>query len=242
MSIGRCILVLLFVVPAGWIRADGLLYQLPKDGAWASYDFEVAARGIEGPQTVNGTLRIASVGQTIENKAPCRWIEIQLDMTMTIQDRKATKTHLYKVLIPEKYLAKGETPLEHALRTWEQSEKKDPVKMEDPNRFQAGPLPIILSGPWKDVRSLEKTEIESKLGKLPCEGIQGTLVFALKGTDDVKCTFENRVHAKSPFGVVTSRWTLQMPGPKPSNAGSLEWTLKLADFGENAVSKMPEAK
>jgi hypothetical protein len=241
MSIGRCFLVLLFVLPAGRVRADGLLYQLPKDGTWASYDVEVTARGPEGPLSIKGTLRLASVGQTIENKTPCRWIEVQIDMTMIVKDHKDTKTRLYKILVPEKYLTKGETPMEHALRAWEQADREEPKKMQDPGSFQAGPFPIVLSGPWKDVRSLEKTEVESKLGKLPCEGVQGTLHFTSKETNDVKCTFENRMHAKSPFGVVTSRWTLKPP-TKSSDPGTMEWTLKLADFGENAVSKMPEAK
>ena len=146
------------------------------------------------------------------------------------------------MLIPEKYLVKGETPLEHVVRAWEQREGQAPVKMDPPTIVRMRPLPLILSGPWKDVRSLAKTEVDGKLGKLTCEGVRGTLTFPTAQKDEVKCTLENRLNPKSPFGVVASRWTMDVPNPQSKKTVGLELHLKLVNVGENAASKMPDAK
>ena len=242
MSFTRYAAAFLFLaLSAGLARADGLFYQLPKDGHWASYDVDVAVQGAAEGQKMNvkGTLRIASVGEVTEDGQPCRWIEIQLDATATAGENKVEQNALYKVLVPEKFLAKGQTPLEHAVRAWGRLGEAEPKKLEKLNDVNASPLPIILSGPWKDVKELEDAEVESKLGKLACKGVEGTLEFKTTKDTGMKCKFKNRLHADSPFGVVTSHWTLLLP---KSNGESMNWTLKLVDVGENAKSKLPDAK
>ena len=78
MSVRRCVWVLIWVaMSAGVVRADGLLYQLPKDGTWASYDLNVS---VQRETTMTGILRLASVGQVTEDKTPCRWIEVQIEV------------------------------------------------------------------------------------------------------------------------------------------------------------------
>lgn len=233
---------LLLALSAALARADGLLYQLPKDGRWASYDFDASVKMAEtAGMNLKGTLRMASVGQATEEKQPCRWIEIELGTVMTLGENKMEKSETYKLLIPEKFLAKGQTPLEHVVRAWTRSGQAEPKKLDKPNSVAAGPLPIILSGPWKDVKQLDKAEVKSKLGKLACKGVEGTLEFKMGGEGVMKCKFENRLHADSPFGVVTSHWTLQ-PDAGPMKAGPMEWNFKLADFGDGAKSKLPDAK
>jgi hypothetical protein len=235
--------LVLLVALGGLARADGLLYQLPKDGTWATYDVNVSAKG---PNDMNmemkGTLRLASVGQATEKDRPCRWIEIQFDMTMAMGEHKMDQSEAYKLLIPEKYLAKGESPLDHVVRAWTQHGKGEMKKLDNPNDIDAGPLPIILSAPWKDVKQLAKAETESKLGKVACEGVEGSLEFKASKIGVMKAKFENRLSTESPFGVVASRWTIQPPDDTPAKMGDMVWKLKLTDFGSDAKTKMPDAK
>jgi hypothetical protein len=239
----RCLVAFLLSLSlVSLAQADGLVQQLPKDGAWATYDMESSAKGGPGGATMSmkGSVWVASVGQVTENNLPCRWIEVEFKVKMEIGDAKHEKSEVYKLLIPEKYLAKGETPLDHVVRAWTKTDKGDPRKWDKPNDIDAGPMPLILSGPWKDVKQLDKAEVESKLGKLACEGVQGSLEFKMRQEKVMKCKLENRVHPDSPFGVVTSRWTITVPEMDTN----MEMTsgLKLSDFGTDAKSKMPDAK
>jgi len=242
MSYARYLLAFfLLVLPAVLARADGLLCQLPKDGTWATYDIDVNAKGPGGmDMSIKGTVYLASVGQVTEGDQPCRWIEVQFKMTMTMGEHKDEKTETSKLLIPEKYLAKGESPLEHVLRAWIRREKGEPQKLDKPNDIDAGPLPLILSAPWKDVKQLDKADVECKLGKVACEGVQGTLELKMRQDKVMKCKLENRLHADSPFGVAASHWTIELP--EDAGGGTMEWNAKLADFGADAKSKIPDAK
>jgi hypothetical protein len=241
MSYARCLAAFfLLVLSAALARADGLLCQLPKDGSWATYDLDMGAKMPGGGVAkAKGTVWLASVGQTTENGEPCRWIEVEFKITMAMGDQKREEIEIEKLLIPEKYLAKGESPLEHVLRAWKKHGDNKPVKMDKSNDIDSGPLPLILSGPWKEVKKLDKAEVECKLGKVACEGVQGSLEFKIHG-GAMKCKLENRLHADSPFGVATSRWTLEMPDTP--GMGGMDWGLKLVDFGKDAKDKMPDAK
>jgi hypothetical protein len=237
MLIGRHALVtLIFFFSAGLAQADGLLYKLPKDGSWALYDFtpDIKAKNVR----YKGTLKISSVGQVTEQNQPCRWIEVQMDISLEMGDNREVKSQVFKVLVPEVFLAKGEAPLEHVLRGWIKRGKGEPRPLSNPNSIEVGLLPLALSGPWKSVKKLEKVEVESKLGKLECEGVQGTLEFPRKEKDSMQCKLESRLNPDSPFGVVTARWINRLPElPKP---GTLEWNLKLIDYGDGAKSQIPD--
>jgi hypothetical protein len=243
MSRARCLVAfLLLVLSAALAKADGLLYQLPKDGSWATYDADMQAKGGPNGETMNakGTLTLASVEQVTENGQPCRWIEVQFKLTMAMGEHKSEKIETYKVLIPEKYLAKGESPLEHVVRAWMQRGDGEPQKLTNPGDIDRGPLPLILSAPWKDAKQLDKAEVDCKLGKVVCEGAQGAQEFKNKQGKVIKCRFENRLHATSPFGVATSRWTMELPDM--AKDAEMKWEMRLADFGDDAKSKMPDAK
>jgi hypothetical protein len=57
----------------------------------------------------------------------------------------------------------------------------------------------------------------------------------------MKGTLESRLHPNAPFGVVASKWTLQMQEEK-GPAMTMVWDFKLADYGEKAKSELPDAK
>jgi hypothetical protein len=233
----------LLVLSAQWVRADGMLYQLPNDGAWATYEFTASAKTTGGTaddaMNFKGTLTLASVGQVVVQGEPCRWIEVQLGMNANNPNEK--RGEVYKILVPEKFLTKGQSPLAHVLQAWLQRGGEQPQKLTDPGDINIGPLPIILSGPWNNVTKLEKVEIDGKLGKLSCEGTQGTLDFKMGSVGKMLCRLENRLNDKSPFGAVACNWSLELPEVQGKKA-VIYWSLKLLDVGGNAVSKLPNVK
>ena len=88
---------------ASLARGDGLLYQLPKDGAWVSYEIDLTTDVGERQHTEKGSLRMASVGKTTEQGKPCRWIEVVIEASAgDLEDRYKVAT--VKVLIPEEHL------------------------------------------------------------------------------------------------------------------------------------------
>jgi hypothetical protein len=236
--------ILAFMVAADVAQADGLLCKLAKDGTWATYQLDGSGKNV-GEFGFNlaakGTLRIASVGRVTEDQQPCRWIEIQFDAEYAIGNEKVKKSDWWKILIPEKYLVRGQSPLDHVLRAWYRSEADDSSQKTDDPSDGRTPLPIILSGPLADGERLKAAEIDSGLGTLACEGMQGTLNLTTARGGALppireKWKIETRVHPKCPFGVVACSWTLN------SSLETQVWHLNLRDFGENATSKMPDAK
>jgi hypothetical protein len=241
-------LAVLLALAAGSARADGLFYQLPKDGTWARYDMEIDGRvemeiggKIDQPELKGGgSLRMASVGRTIEKGEPCRWIEVKLHAKMRIGDGKEyVDRRTAKVLIPERYLKKGESPLDHVVRGWCRIDDREPGKLEDPKNVDESPLAILLAAPLKDVEELEEVVVESKLGKLSCAGRAGRMEFRMRGNCTLHIKLENRLHPKAPFGVVSSRWIMHGisdGGPEVRTT----WNLRLGDSGQSAKSELPE--
>jgi len=127
--------VVLFALAATAASADGLLYQLPKDGTWARYDFEASMTHGDRTQRAEGLIHIASVGRVTEKGQPCRWIEVRFEVK---PEKEEVEENVVKVLVPEKHLAKGESPLKHVVRAWirEDGDKeaqvlKDPGDQDD---------------------------------------------------------------------------------------------------------------
>jgi len=232
------IVVALAVLAVGHARGDGLVYQLPKDGVWARFDMELTLT-LQGEKTSKmGTLRIASVGQTSENDQPCRWIEVRF----ASDEKSGVAEIIAKVLVPEKHLKRGESPLEHVLRGWVKEGRGKPKKLDDAASFNDSPLPLVLSGPLKDARPLEKEVVDGKLGRLECEGVTGRLEIKLPERGTIEAAVQSRLHPKAPFGVVSSRWVMKMQSvPLPAGAEAV-LNLTLGDFGEGAASELPDSK
>ena len=228
---------LLLALPAATAWADGLLWQLPADdGTWADYNLDCTANASGVQRTVTGTLRLASVGHAVVAGQPCRWIEVELNVAAVVEGKEVKNERVCKLLIPEKWLQARQSPLDHVVSAWWQPESGGGVKKLDDARTIDTPLPVILSGPWKGVTSLKKTEIECGVGTLSCEGKEGKLDFPLKGGGTMKCKLESWLNPDSPFGAVSSHWLLETP------AGKMAWNLKLAKYGQKAESKLPDAK
>ena len=90
-----------------------------------------------------------------------------------------------------------------------------------------------------DGGGLDAKEMETKLGKLKCEGITGSTTFE-EGRGKATAEFENRLHEKAPFGIVQS--VIQVSTERDGTTrreGTL--TLDLAETGQDAKSKLPDS-
>src|SRR5262245_35293110 len=83
------------LVAPGLTFAEGLVCQLPEDGAWARFDIEGDGRGSDGTVqvTVKGTQTVRCVGMAEAQGEPCRWIEIDTDGTFERAGKEAGKLH-----------------------------------------------------------------------------------------------------------------------------------------------------
>lgn len=226
--IGACLLC------TGNARAEGLLYQLPEDGSWVRFDLQYTFEvdGMEKPGQGTGTLWMASVGKSVEGSEPCRWIEFKVQL----KDIGPEQILIRKLLIPEKYLKKGENPTEHVVRGW--------AKFNDEDVARAVPVhgrwPAYLAGPLQDEKQLDKQLVESKLGALKCEGVTGWIQYK-EGDVHMKVTFETGLHEKAPFGVVSSRMQFEMK--RDGNVlQTVDAKAKLIDFGVDSQTALPDYK
>jgi hypothetical protein len=230
------------VLSTGVVRADGLFYQLPDDGSWVRFDlgYTFTVDGMEKPGEGTGALTMASVGKTVEGSEPCRWIEFKVQL----KDIGPEQILIRKLLIPEKYLKKGENPTEHVVRGW--------AKFLDEEVKRAVPVhgrwPAYLAGPFRDEQKLDKQLVESKLGALECDGVAGWIQYKegdvdlnKEGDIYMKVTFETRLHEKAPFGVVSCRMQFEMKRDGKI-LQTVDATARLSDFGKDAKTLLPDHK
>jgi hypothetical protein len=231
-------------------RADGLLYRLPPDGTWVQYTLK---QHMEMPKQKNvtlvGALSLASVGEEMVNYQTCRWIEVVIDTKGP--DGQGLRS-VFKALIPEKRLKKGQNPAHYWLKGWGKMGDQEPQALT--REFLANPAMIInlvVAGPLENPRELSEKQIETKLGKLDCRGIAGTLTYsgaAIRVDKGKKMTkkdlivhVETYLHEAVPFGVMTSRQQVTFPDFW-AGARSVEMDLTLLDVGTDAKSELPDQK
>jgi len=224
-------LVVLLTLASSTAFADGLFYQLPDDRTWARYDIEVTHERDGMQETQRATLTMASVGKALEGTEQCRWIEVKLQVT----NQGMEHTILAKVLIPEKYLKRGEAPLEQMVRGWLKGKETEEAMQLEASNF--GPLRAFLAGPLNDEKKLEKELVESKLGKLECEGVEGWAPIT-EGNREGRFVFQSRLHPMAPFGLVSSRLKFEFKRDgQVVETGNARITL--SEFGKEAVTELP---
>ena len=212
-------------------RAEGLLYQLPQDGFWVTFDIQYTFRAEGVEQSGQQTMTMASVGKVVEGSEECRWIEFKIVAT----ENGAERLWIRKLLIPVRFLKRGENPTIHVVRGWTQQENQG----VEPAVAVHGRWPAFLAGPLQEVKRLPKQIVESGAGRLTCEGEAGWIQFT-EGSLQTKVTFENRLHPKAPFGVVSAHMLFEI-----TSAGSrqtIDSTASLVRSGRGAHSELPQYK
>lgn len=235
-----CLAVLCIAVLPATSLADGLIHQLPDDGAWVR--FEVEAQGLTNDGTVTvtvkGTQTLRSVGRVTIDNQPCRWIELETKMTFERTGKKPGElADILKLLIPEKFLVAGQNPLEHVLKAYRGSEvdnlKELDLKGNDRRAIKS--LDEVFHEPSKKVTKLPAETISTEKTKWTCAGIR-----AESSDENGTFTTETRLNKAAPFGVVTYEYEKQRRrGGKSQGSRSMKW--KLVESGKDAKSAAPDA-
>ncbi len=217
-------------------RADGLIYQLPVDGAQIRYDIELTISVAGQDLDLKGSVVVSSVGQTTVENEKCRWIEFKMIMNADGQERIT----ITKALIPEAHIGKGKSPMEHLVRAWAKEGEGEAQEVKDFKSPQATLLRAFLAAPPKNVAELANVEIDGKLGKLECPGITGDGEFDVENST-IGIHYENRLHEKAPFGVVSAVWKFDI---KNNGQVAIAGTLKFipTDSNTTALSDLPDKK
>jgi hypothetical protein len=202
-------------------RADGLLYQLPADGAWAEFELKIT-NDKENPRNEKVVMR--SVGRTGND----RWLEFKLP--------DEDSTQILKVLFPERVLKEGESPMEHVVRGWRKSGGDVPVALSRVRDFW---LLVFLAGPLSDVKKLDAEEMDTPFGKVRCEGLTGRAHVREDDGYEEDLIYRIRQHRDAPFGVVWCRIECQVRRDG-KHLDRVTYELKLIAAGTNAQSELRE--
>lgn len=220
------------------VLAGGLIEQLPADGTWVKFDMiptDSSPSFHPGPE--RETLTMSSVGVLTVDGAKCRWIELKI-----VPKTDAHQLALVKFLVPEQFLTAKEDPMCHILKlgclnVGVNTTPGKPDWIDKPD-FRKVPYHIFLCGPLTNNVSLPNVTVVTKLGKLDCSVATGRYEYDGNGILSIRGTFENQLHEKAPFGVVSMRVTVHA---MQDGVGfdPITWSLKWVDAGTNAKSEMP---
>lgn len=162
MSLNKSHILLLFffvkICVASLVQADGLVHQLPTDGAWVRYKLSeqgtftvmfpsglMVPPGLKKAQNLpvesGGSVELRSVGRDDVNGEECRWIELELraetsgkfpdPATGDLLEKKENRHIILKMLIPQKQLASGADPLAHVRKLYFKDGELESELIED---------------------------------------------------------------------------------------------------------------
>jgi hypothetical protein len=204
--------------------------------------FDVEGQGIAADGTVStkikGTQTLRSAGKEIVDNQPCRWIEMESEMSIeSTRGPRGRLNEIYKLLIPESQLIKGKIPRDHVLKAYKgrsaDTLKELDVKGDGEKEIQG--LDEVFHAPLKQIAELPVATIETKQDKWKCAGFQGE-----DKSESLIFTTETRTNEKSPFGVVTYKYEKDRRRNNES-LGMRTMTWRLVDFGKNPKIAAPNA-
>lgn len=233
--------------------AEGIIQQLPEDASWALFRIEGVKDASKqgGPvRHFAGQLKVSSVGTVTVDGEKCRWMEIEHTYRGQNEPIAEERGRIYKVLIGEKQLVPGGTPIDRVRRAWVAGFGKFASQPREIRSNNGATIPkaefepeaqFFLAGPAADARPLEPELIESKLGKRTCAGLTGRIDTSTLPKSDNKqvpaATFEIRLHKEAPFGVVSYAVKLA-----ETDGRRVEFKAILEDFGTTATSRLPDSR
>jgi len=245
--------------------ADGLIWRLPPDGTFVelrgecqgefkpvlSKEFaqKLPSKEIEKLEHVQSfkmqnTVTIGCVGEVRRAEQNCRWIELKIQADH--------HENVLKILVPEKFLARGEDPLAHSILTLFNPKDVDrtkapPEKGFDRIGYEIDRFRPVFPMPLKDVRELPRKTIETPIGTFSdCEMIAGTTEFdrplLAQGRWEVKSSWQIALHPDAPFGVVQihSEATAHEYARNTRSDISTTCTLTISRKGSDAKTTLPD--
>lgn len=235
-------LLLALAIPASAFGAGGLVQTLPKDGSWTKYYCEA-----ESPQEkFTGTMVVKSVGRTVENGKPCRWIEF----AMTRTDGGKERRRVTKLLIDEASLKPGSKKVPAIIRGWKKNAAESRVEElserdKDPANIN-GATWFLFGGSRKTVKTLKQAKtIDFQKGQLKiAEGKSATLEIVPRTKNskgNVKFQVEQSfwTHKSVPFATAASEWTITLKSGDKA-ASKMKMKLTAQEYGTGAKSALPE--
>jgi hypothetical protein len=170
------------------------------------------------PLRLKETVRLSSVGRATRAQRTCRWIEITRKGEVLDLDSEqafpadADTSNTLKLLVPERYLVRGEDALDHAiLALW--NPKGVDIKKVPPERgfnriqYEIDRFRPVFPPPLKSEKRLPDRTIETPVGEFQdCEVIAGTSHFDRPTLGDSRWEYdyewELALHPDAPYGVV----------------------------------------
>jgi hypothetical protein len=260
--------------------ADGLIFSLPPDGTWAEFSGitesnykislspEVIARMDEagkkkmrsflGPQKMQEMVRVSSVGADQYGGRACRWIELRRSVKSIDSETNAERSNrslLLKLLVPEKDLVRGGSPLDSSYLAFFNPKEVDIKHVpNDPGfdriRYETERFLNCFPPPLEGEKQLANETIATAIGTFKdCEVIRGKTQFDRPlmggGRWMQQLTWTISIHRDAPFGVVRVKSegsTEEIPPVGHSLSGSVTREFTISAKGEKAVSELPEGK
>lgn len=216
-------------------RAGGLIQSLPADGAWVRYNFRCRLERGGSQKELIGDLTIKSVGAVQHDGRPHRWIETVLDCRESTGGGE--RREIEKMLFPEAELDGKGSPKSHLIRGWE----KDDDQAIRAINVSMGPVDDLwLPGPLNDrdiVPAPKRVEYQDGRLELPTR-IRGTTKW--KGGTETVVSIEHKLWPANgvPFGIGAAEHTLRFRVGDVV-VGTYDYELEINDFGDGAVSELP---
>jgi hypothetical protein len=213
----------------GDAEGGGLNRPLPPDGSWAQYRLELSRTQGGAQRGTTLILTIASVGQTMVDEWPARFLELTIDEGETVQRTK--------VLVPEEAFVAKESPVHRIIRAWSQRGSDAARQIENPiDDFKRGPLETLFPGELRNAKSLGENQLEvEKLGAVTAKGITGNAKLTDgRGADEL--VYRAWSHPQVPFGLISA----EIKEVSPDRAADRSMKLTLVKFGTDAESKLPD--
>jgi hypothetical protein len=253
------------------VMGDGLMYQLPADGAWVDYDFESKAvaklpNGQNQLYSSRGRTKLSSIGKVDWKGEAHRWIELNWEVWPADEEGTRT-TRILKLLIPEKRLKRGEDPFAHvqkmyyAQATGAKEVQSDKLHIEEIDEtitiaenytrreYELDRFRSICPKPITDAKSDRET-VQTAVGSLDCETLSGTSEMPagtpLQSGKHWGWTrrFQCQLHVNVPFGVVSVRSKskgYESIGDSQKIELQGDSALVLAQVGRDAQSVLPDS-
>jgi hypothetical protein len=216
-------------------RGDGMIMQLPEDGAWVEYNVRMVANN---SINITGKARIASVGKAFTEQGACRWIEAKVE----VEVNGGTVKGVAKFLVPEAELKRGSDPSAHIVKSWGKLLDAPLADLKvEPSEPVTQIVQIFAGKPLQEAKDLPTINIANKLGNLECPGASGVTEFVGLQGKTMKPKIETRWNEKVPFGVVEHRMDLD-----EALLGDARLTVQIhltyEDSGKEAVSELQDAQ
>ncbi|MSR56662.1 MAG: hypothetical protein EXS05_03185 [Planctomycetaceae bacterium] len=135
--------------------ADESARTLPADGTWVRY---FATAGVARPDETILHYTYSLVGTKTVNDQVCRWVEMKTEV------RNVAYSEIVKLLIPERELLEGKTPVKSLVRGWTKM-NDDPVQSMlekesiDDAEYWYGWTTLVYPGPQRDAKVVRHPRI-----------------------------------------------------------------------------------